>query len=333
MIVSPAMNQTLLNVTLATWDHDRAQAIIDGRVGIKGCALDCSSHPTTILFPLAVNGAKYDITEMSLSSYIMQVSSKTSEYTAIPVFLSRAFRHSGFYIRTGSGIKIPKDLEGRTVGVPEYQMTAALWLRGILASEYGIDLSTIKYRTGGLDGGVRVERLPLDLPSSFEVEPISDGENLNDLLLSGELDALFSPKVPHSFIVGDSRIERLFTNFGDVERAYYKKTGFFPIMHTIGIRTKLLNKNPWLAQAVFDAFVEARDIAINRLNDIWLGSANRISLPWMHETMEMTRDVMGQNYWSYGIEANWAQIDWMCQQSVDQYLAKNRLQPEDLFAV
>ena len=327
------MNQTPLCVTLATWDHDRTEAILDGRVGIRGCILDCSSQPTTTLFPLAVNEAKYDITEMSMSSYIMQVSSKTSKYSAIPVFLSRAFRHSGFYVRMDSGFKTPEDLEGRTVGVPEDQMTAALWLRGVLASEYGIDLSTIKYRTGGLDGGVRIERLPLDLPPGFVVQPISEGENLNDLLLCGELDALFSPKVPRSFLAGDPRIGRLFKNFGDVERAYYKKTGFFPIMHTIGIRTTLLNENPWLAQAVFDSFVEARDIAINRLNDIWLGSANRISLPWMHETMEMTRDVMGQDYWSYGTEANRAQIDWMCQQSVDQYLAKNRLQPEDLFVV
>ncbi len=327
------MKQAPLSITLATWDHDRAQAILDGRVGIKGCALNCSSYPTTTLFPLAVNEAKYDITEMSLSSYIMQVSSKTSKYTAIPVFLSRAFRHSGFYVREGSGIKIPKDLEGRTVGVPEYQMTAALWLRGILASEYGINLSTIKYRTGGLNGGFRIERLPLDLPSGFVVKPINKGENLNDLLLSGELDALFSPVAPRSFIAGDPKIERLFANFGDVERTYYKKTGFFPIMHTIGIRTELLNKHPWLAQAAFEAFVKARDIAINRLNDIWLGSANRISLPWMHETMEMTRDIMGEDYWSYGIKANWTQIDWMCQQSVDQYLAKTRLQPEELFVV
>ena len=327
------MTECPLKLTLATWDHDRAEAILDGQVGIEGCALECSALPTTTLFPLAVDGAKFDITEMSLSSYIMQVSSGTSAYTAIPIFLSRAFRHSGFYVRTGSGIKTPKDLEGRTVGVPEYQMTAALWLRGILASEYGVVLSTIKYRTGGLDGGVRVERLPLDLPLGFVVQPMNEGENLNDLLLDGELDALLAPKVPRAFLEKDPRIKRLFPDFADVERAYYKRTGFFPVMHTIGIRKTVLDENPWLAQAVFNAFVEARNIALKRLSDIWLGSANRISLPWMHETMEMTRDVMGEDYWSYGLEANWALIDWMCQQSVDQYLAKTRLKPEDLFPV
>lgn len=325
------MPDTPLKLTLACWDHDRAQALLEGQVAVQDVELTCHALPTTTLFPLAVEQAKFDITEMSLSSYIMQVSTGTSAYTAIPVFLSRAFRHSGFYVRSGAGITSPRDLEGRTVGVPEYQMTAALWMRGILASEYGVDLSTISYRTGGLDGGVRVERLPLDLPPGFVVQPMNQSENLNDLLLDGKIDALFAPKVPRSFLQKDPRIERLFPDFATVEQAYYKKTGFFPVMHTVGIRTTLLDAHPWLAKAVFDAFVAARDIALRRLQDVWLGSANRLSLPWLHQTMETTRDLMGDGYWPYGLDANRAEIDWMCQQSVDQYLAKRRLQPEDLF--
>ncbi|NQV98916.1 MAG: 4,5-dihydroxyphthalate decarboxylase [Rhodospirillales bacterium] len=325
------MTDHSLKLTLACWDHDRAQAVLDGRVTIKGVDLEADALPTTTLFPLAVDAATYDITEMSLSSYIMQVASGTSVYRAIPVFLSRAFRHSGFYVRSGAGIHTPKDLEGRTVGVPEYQMTAALWMRGLLASEYGVDLSTISYRTGGLDGGVRVERLALDLPPGFVVQPMKEGENLNDLLLSGEVDALFTPKVPRAFLQKDPRIQRLFPDYAAVERAYYKKTGFFPVMHTVGIRSTLLDAHPWLAGAVFDAFVESRDIALHRLQEIWLGSANRLSLPWLHETMETTRDLMGDDYWPYGLDKNRAEIEWMCQQSVDQHLATRRLQPEDLF--
>ena len=325
------MPDTPINLTLACWDHDRAQALLEGRIPVEGVELECQALPTTKLFPMAVEQAKFDITEMSLSSYIMQVASGTSAYTAIPVFLSRAFRHSGFYVRTNAGISSPRDLEGKTIGVPEYQMTAALWMRGILASEYGVDLSTLSYRTGGLDGGVRVERLPLELPPGFIVKPMNEGENLNDLLLDGKLDALFAPKVPRSFLQKDPRISRLFPDFADVERAYYKKTGFFPVMHTVGIRTSLLDKHPWLASALYDAFVKSRDIALKRLQDVWLGSANRLSLPWLHETMETTRDLMGDDYWPYGLDANRAQIDWMCQQSVDQYLAKKRLKPEDLF--
>jgi len=325
------MKDAPLKLTLACWDHDRAQALLDGRVVIDGVELGCQALPTTTLFPLAVKEAIYDITEMSLSSYIMQASTGTSAYTAIPVFLSRAFRHSGFYVRKGAGIEVPRDLEGRTVGVPEYQMTAALWMRGILASEYQVDLSKIKYRTGGLDGGVRVERLPLNLPPGFVVLPMNDGENLNDLLLDGQLDALFAPKVPRAYLNKDERIERLFPDYAAVEKAYYHKTGFFPIMHTVGIRTTLLNEHPWLAKATFDAFVAARDLALKRLEHVWLGSANRLSLPWLHETMESTRTVMGNDYWSYGLAANRAEIDWMCQQSVDQYLAEKRLVPEDIF--
>lgn len=326
------MSNSPLDLTLACWDHDRAQAILDGSVPIVGTRLSCEALPTTTLFPLAVEQAKYDITEMSMSSYIMQVSSGTSAYTAIPVFLSRAFRHSGFYVHRDAGIRSPRDLEGRSVGVPEYQMTAGLWMRGILASEYGVDLSKISYRTGGLDGGVRKERLPLALPDGFVVEPMAADQNLNDLLLEGEIDALFAPKVPRSYLDKDPRMERLFPDFAKVEQAYHQKTGFFPIMHAIGIRTSLLEAEPWLANAVYKAFVTSRDIALERLRQVWLGSANRLSLPWLHETMETTRAAMGDDYWAYGLENNYNEIDWMCQQSVDQYLAKTRLAPEDLFA-
>ncbi len=325
------MTDRRLSLTLACWDHDRAQAVLDGRVKIDGVDLACQALPTTTLFPLAVEQAKFDITELSISSYIMQVSSGTSAYTAIPVFLSRAFRHSGFYLRADAGIESPRDLEGRWIGVPEYQMTAALWMRGLLASEYGVDLSTLKYRTGGLDGGVRKERLPLNLPDGFIVEPMRQDENLNDLLLNGELDALFAPKVPRSFLAGDRRIKRLFPDFAAVERTYYQKTGFFPVMHAIGIRTSLLEQHRWLAEAVYDAFVASRDLALGRLQDVWLGSANRLSLPWLHETMETTRQLMGPDFWPYGLDANRAEIDWMCQQSVDQHLAIKRLTADQLF--
>ncbi len=318
-------------LTLACWDYDRVQPLFDGRAPIDGIELDCHALPTTTLFPLAVSQAKYDITEMSMSSYLMQASTGTSAYTAIPVFLSRAFRHSGFYVRTDAGIKSPSDLEGRIVGVPEYQMTAGLWMRGILASEYGVDLRRISYRTGGLDGGVRKERLPLSLPPGFVVEPMADHENLNDLLLDGAIDALFAPKIPRAFREGNPKIARLFPDFSAVEKAYFQKTGFFPIMHVVGIRSTLLDKYPWLAKKVYNAFVSSRDVALERLRDVWLGSANRLSLPWLHETMETTQDVMGRDYWRYGLADNYDELDWMCQQSVDQYLAKSKLAPEDIF--
>lgn len=325
------MSDPNLHLSLACWDYDRTQAILDGRVDVPGCTLDCQALPTSTLFPLAVDEARFDVTEMSLSSYVMQVAAGTSAYTAIPVFLSRAFRHGGVFIRADAGIETPTDLEGRAVGIPEYQMTAALWMRGLLADEYGVDLSRLRYRTGALDGGVRSERLPLALPPEFDVQPIPEDANLNDLLLGGDIDAILAPKPPRAHQEGDKRIRRLFGDFKAQEQAYYRKTGFFPIMHLVGIRTSLLDAYPWLAERLLDAFTEARDLALKRLDEISLGGANRLSLPWLLSDLEEMRAVMGPDYWSYGVATNRAELEWVCKQSHAQHLATRQPAVEELF--
>jgi len=270
-----------LALSLATWDHDRVMAIHDGRVPVVGVEVESHVLPTSTLFPVAVQEAKFDVTELSVSSYILQISRGECAYTALPVFVSRAFRHSGFFARAGSGINTPADLAGRKVGVPEYQMTAALWMRGILSDEYGIDCDTIHWRTGALDAGVRRERLELDLPDGMIVEPIAEGETLQDLLLAGEIDGILAPKPPTAFLNGDDRFQRLVPDFEQAEAEYHRSTGYFPIMHLIAVRKTLVEDNPWLPEALMAAFVEAKDIAIGRLRDVWLGNANRLSLPWL----------------------------------------------------
>lgn len=321
-----------LPLTLATWDHDRVMAIHDGRVPVAGVEVESHVLPTSTLFPVAVQEAKFDVTELSISSYILQVSRGECAYTALPVFLSRAFRHSGFFARSGSGIETPADLAGRKVGVPEYQMTAALWMRGILSDEYGVDPAKIHWRTGALDAGVRHERLELDLPAGMVVEPIQDGETLQDLLLAGEIDGLLAPKPPSAFLVGDKRLCRLLPDFEQAEADYYRRTGFFPIMHLIAVRKTLVESNPWLPQALMDAFTQARDIAMQRLREIWLGNANRLSFPWLGSAMERLLGVMGPNYWPYGFEANRAELEAVCRYSSEQHLAARRVSPEELFA-
>ena len=174
--------QSALELTLASWDHDRVMALHEGRVTVPGVSLKSVIEPTSKLFPLAVSSAPHDITEMSISSYILQVSRGIGDYVAIPAFVSRAFRHSGFFARKGSGIESPADFAGRRIGVPEYQMTAALWMRGILSDEYGVAARDIHWRTGALDAGVRRERLELALPEDMQVDPINEGETLQDLL-------------------------------------------------------------------------------------------------------------------------------------------------------
>jgi 4,5-dihydroxyphthalate decarboxylase len=320
-----------LKVSLATWDHDRVAAIHDGRVQVPGVEIDGHILPTSKLFPIAVQEARFDVTELSVSSYLLQVSRGTCAYTAIPAFVSRAFRHGGFFGRAGSGVTGPADLAGRTVGVPEYQMTAALWMRGILADEYGVDLSTIRWRTGALDQGVRRERLELDLPPGMVVEPIAEGETLQGLLLAGEIDGLLAPKPPAAFLDGNPAIRRLVRDYEQVERDYHRRTGFFPIMHLIAVRKSLVAENPWLPRALLDAFTEARDIALTRLREVWLGTANRLSLPWLGASMERTLETMGPDYWPYGFAANRDELAAICRYSRAQHLAARDLTPEELF--
>ncbi|MGD9295486.1 MAG: 4,5-dihydroxyphthalate decarboxylase, partial [Roseobacter sp.] len=293
-----------MKLTLATWDHDRCMPLHDGRVEVPGVTFESHILPTGKLFPIAVQEARFDVTELSISSYILQVSRGDSAYTAIPAFVSRAFRHSGFYARTGSGIETLADLAGRRVGVPEYQMTAALWMRGLMSDEYDVDPADIHWRTGALDTGVRHERLSLDLPEGMVVEPIRDGETLQGLLLAGEIDAVLAPNPPKAFLEGHPGILRIIPQFAEAERDYHARTGFFPIMHLIAVRKSLVDANPELAPALLAAFTEARDIALETLRAVWLGSANRLSLPWLNETMENTLDSMGTDYWPYGFERN-----------------------------
>jgi 4,5-dihydroxyphthalate decarboxylase len=320
-----------MKLTLATWDHDRCMPLHEGRVSVPDVDFESHILPTGKLFPIAVQEARFDITELSISSYILQVSRGESAYTAIPAFISRAFRHNGFFARAGSGVKTLADLAGKRVGVPEYQMTAALWMRGLLSDEYGVDPADIHWRTGALDNGVRHERLSLDLPDGMVVEPIRDGETLQELLLCGDIDALLAPNPPKAFLDGNPEIVRLVKDFGSVERAYHQKTGFFPIMHLVAVRKSLVEDHPDLPVVLLRAFTEARDMALQDLRDVWLGSANRLSLPWLNEAMENTIAAMGPSYWPYGFAQNRKELETACRYSIEQYLAARLVAPEELF--
>jgi 4,5-dihydroxyphthalate decarboxylase len=320
-----------MTLSFATWDHDRTMPIHDGRVTVPGVTLESHILPTSKLFPLAVQEARFDVTELSVSSYLLQVARGESAYTAIPAFVSRAFRHSGFYARRGSGIETPADFAGRRVGVPEYQMTAAVWMRGILKDEYGVDCEDIHWRTGALDAGVRRERLPLALPEGMVVAPIDEGETLQDLLLAGEIDAVLAPKPPRAFLDGNPDILRVIPDFEAAEIAYHRRTGFFPIMHLLAVRKTIVESNPALPRALFEASVAARDLAIDRLRDVWLGNSNRLSLPWLNASMERMLETMGPDYWRYGFSANRAELTAICRYSVEQHLAPRLVAPEDLF--
>ena len=319
-------------LTLACWDYDRTRALLEGRVGVAGWRIDAKAQPPEETFPRAVADAPFDVSELSLSSYLMQVSRGEGAYIAIPAFVSRAFHHGAIYVRTKRGIETPKDLEGRLVGVPEYQMTMALWVRGILGDEYGVDFRKIRYRTGGANKPGRKERLALELPEDMDVAPIPEGSTLNELLLAGELDAVIAPTPPDGFTAGDKAVRRLFTDPAAEERAYYARTGLFPIMHVIGVCRTLADEHPGLAADLFRAFVEARNLAMREHDLTARSSANRMLLPWFADQWEATKDLMGDDFWPYGVAENRAELEAVCRYSHEQNLGRKRLSVEALFA-
>lgn len=322
---------TPTNISMAFWNHDRVQALIDGTLALPGYTTDIHVLPTSALFPIAVQEARFDVTELSLSSHILQVSRGTPDYTAVPVFLSRSFRHNGFFKRADSGIATPADFAGRAIGVPEYQMTAALWMRGILSDDYGVRAEAISWRTGALDQGVRRERLALTPPADLSIQPINEGETLQALLLAGEIDGLLAPNPPKAFLNGDPRVERVFPDFEAAERAYFARTGFFPVMHVLAVRDTLVRRHPDLPMLLFDTFRSARDLAMQKLRETWLGSANRLTLPWLNASMESTLKAMGQDYWPYGFTAARTELAAACRYSSEQHLAVRHVSPEELF--
>ena len=321
-----------VTITLGCWNYDRTMPLIDGRVGVEGCNVAPVVLPTEQLFPRAFQRQEFDVSELSVSSYLLQMSRGECDYVAIPVFPSRSFRHACIYVRNDRAIETPKDLEGKIVGVPEYQMTLALWLRGILQDVYGVDFRALKYRTGGTNAAGRKERLPLRLPPEIDSRPIPEDKCLNDLLLSGELDAVMTPAPPLAFSEGSPLVRRLFADADVVERDYYRQTGFFPIMHVVGVRRSLAERHPWLPVNLFKAFVEAKALAMKELDAIARGNANRITLPWFAAEWEATRAFMGRNFWPYGVAPNRAELEALCRYSVEQHLSERPFTVDELFA-
>jgi 4,5-dihydroxyphthalate decarboxylase len=318
-----------LPISLACCAYDRTTAIFDGRAPIEGCDVYATPMHPEEAFHRAFKYQEFDVTELSFSSYMLTTARGESPYIGIPAFVSRLFRHSSIYIRTDRGISSPEDLKGKLVGVPEYQMTAALWVRGILEDEYGVRPSDIRWRNGGLEEGGREERARIELPDEIELESLPTDQTLAQWLAEGKLDALVSARAPSCFLQGAPNVGRLFPDYPSVEAAYYEKTGMFPIMHLIGIRRSIYEKHPWIAVNVYDAFLRAKALAYAELAEIGHLQA---TLPWPVAAFDQARRVMGADYWRYGAHENAKEIEAMTRYSHDQGLSVRRLGAEDLFA-
>jgi 4,5-dihydroxyphthalate decarboxylase len=307
---------------------DRTAPIVDGTITVQGADLIISTGSPGDLFRRTTQFAEFDISEMSLSTFIALVSRGDRRYQGLPVFPRRAFRHGFIFINTKSGIQEPQDLQGRKVGVSEHQQTASLWIRGILRDEYGVDTDTIEWHEGGLDVPEDLERLPLKLPASVKLRRLEPGCNLSDMLVAAEIDAIIGPRRPRCAREGHADIQRLIPNYRQVEQDYYRRTGFFPIMHLIVVRTALLERHQWLAHNICEAFERAKQESDIRL----LAMAERTcALPWLLDDVEELMRVFGTEHWPYGIAPNRATIEKTIAMSVHDGLA-TELDPRDLFA-
>jgi 4,5-dihydroxyphthalate decarboxylase len=328
---------SLLPITLACGPYDRTRALADGRVTVAGADLRyLTLDPEEIFFRMIAHG-EFDVSEMSLASYLItreRAGTAVAPFVAIPVFPSRMFRHSSVYVNSdripGSGgdpTTAARALSGATVGVAEWQLTANVWIRGILADHYGVPVESVRYRTGGLNAPGRHEKVALSLPPSIDIAPIPAGQTLSGLLASGEIDAVYSPRAPKSH--GTGSVRRLFADTRAEEERYFAATGIFPIMHVVVIRREVHVANRWLAGELLKSFTAAKQIAYDELART---AAPSISLPFAREEYEHATAAMGTDYWSYGIEPNRRVLSAFARYAADQHLVGHAPEPEDLFA-
>lgn len=321
------MEDARLPLTLACNVYDRTEPILAGRIVPEGVRLNAMASPIEETFWRQLQFQEFDVSEMSLSAHTMLLSRGDSPWVGLPVFLSRVFRHSCIYVRRAAGIRSAADLAGRRVGVPEFHMTAAVYVRGLLRHEYGVDLDSIRWFTGGQDEPGRRERV--DLPPEVRVQPIGPDQTLGTMLVEGEIDALITARMPAVYLAGDERVARLFPEYVGVEEDYYRRTRIFPIMHLVVVRRSLTERHPWLAGNLYKAFYAAKQEALQAMYDI---NALRFSLPWVVPEIERTRTVFGDDFWPYGLENSRPTLEAFCGYMHEQRLTARPVAPEELFA-
>jgi 4,5-dihydroxyphthalate decarboxylase len=319
---------TKLTLSLACTQTDRAAPILDGRIQIPGCEIMPHPGQTQDIFRRVLNDQAFDIAEMSMSSHIVQVARHVRDYVAIPVYLSRVFRHSAIYIRMDRGISSPQDLRGKTIGIEQYQQTVGLWVRGILSDRYDVGTRDVNWRSGGLEQPGAGERLALSLPEGIRLTPIGPQETLNGMLAAGDLDAVITARPPSCFVKMHPQIARLFPNHRAAEIEYFKASRIFPIMHCVVIRASLIDRHPWLPVEVYRAFVKAKAHALKELAQ---ENIARVTLPWISQDVAAVEASLGRNYWPYGLPESRHEIEAMLRYSQNDGLISRTLVPEDVF--
>lgn len=317
-----------LPLSIAMGDYDRTRPIHDERVQIDGVEPITQLLSPEEMFFRVFRHEAFDVSEMSFSSYCVKLARGESNYIALPVFLSRAFRHTSVYIRTDRGIDTPKDLKGRRIGIAEYQLSANVWVRGILEDDFGIGPSDITWVRGGMDTPGRPEKIALTLPSDIRLELAPEGSTLNGMLASGEIDGFIGPRWPRCFAEGHPHVGRLFKDSIGAAEEFFGRTGIFPIMHLLGLRRALAEAHPWLPGALVKAFSQSKAMAQAALDDT---SATKVTMPFVEDNLARARHLMGQDFWSYGVKGNETTLDAFLDHHYRQGLSPRRLSVDELF--
>jgi 4,5-dihydroxyphthalate decarboxylase len=324
--VQPGILMAKLNLSLAVGPYDRTRALIDGSVQIDGVTVAGMTLSPEEIFFRAFRQAEFDICELSLSSFTVKTAQGNCPYVGVPAFVSRAFRHTAIYVRTDR-IKKPEDLKGKRVGLPEYQLTANVWARAILEDDHGVKPSDIQWVRGGIEDADRPEKIAIKLPSNVKLEDAPAGKSISRLLAEGAIDGFIAPRPP-SLPKGTPNVGWLFADPVAAAKDYYKRTGIFPIMHLVGVRRELVERNPWLPGAVFKAFEQAKKAALDLLSDT---SATKVTLPFVEERLIEARALMGEDFWSYGLEPNRKTLESFLKHHHAQGLSPRLVKPEELF--
>lgn len=286
-----------LELSVAIGDYDRTRPLIDGTVAIDGVDPVVMTYAPEEMFFRAFRHAEFDVCELSMSSQVVEVARRENAYLALPVFLSRAFRHTSIYVRTDR-VKRPEDLKGRRVGVPEYQLTAIVWARALLQDDHGVAPADVTWVRGGIDEPGRPEKIALSLPAGIRLESAPEGDTLSAMLDRGDLDGFIAPRPPSC---RNPDVGWLFPDPTAAAKDWYRRTRIFPIMHVLGVRRELVERHPWLPASLLKAFEASKRVALERLSDT---SATKVTLPFVEEQLKAARELLGEDYWSYGVGPN-----------------------------
>ena len=324
-----------LNLMMTGYDYPRVEALYGNKVEIKGCTYEMEkSGGIGDMNTNAFKGPqKYDVTEIGMVPYILSfVNDSFRDYKLLPIFPLRMFRHKSIFVKKNSPIKSPEDLKGKRVGTTGYSSSSLTWIRGIIKDEYGVSPEDIEWVISNKDSSAEIsgkisanEQLA---PEGINITKGTVGKDESDLLLSGEVDALFHAAQPLAFVKGDPNIVRLFSNSQETEISYYKKTGIFPIMHAVAVKTSLIKEYPWLAESLFNAYSQAKEMNYAYINKA--GWAYDI-LPWYGQEYERTKNAMGRNFYSYGYKKNKNILETLCRYVHEQGLSKSQASVEEMF--